>query len=540
MRMNLRIKKILPAIMFLFLVSLSGAGGGAKDAKDAPQRLTILHTNDVHGHLRPFSYPEVPFLRNGSVIAGNMQSATLLGAAFDLPARRNIGGIARRATLASRIRSELSGQGTPSLLVDAGDFFYYSAFSNEYHGDADVLAMNQAGYDYATFGNHEFDVTLAQLNKMIADARFHFLCANVKEKAGQKPLGKRYEVRQIGAVRIGIFGLVESGIDRSVAGRDGLIAEDPQVVAPAIVEELRGQNKADIVILISHLGDAMDLQLARKAKAIDVIIGSHWHTRLPEGRFVPWSGGLKPDEVNGTVIVQAGQWGGEMGQLDLLLQKNAEGKWRVQRYQERLLPVTSETPEDPAVNNVLEKLWAPIAAKYGEVLANATADFAERGDDFPQNNLFADLIRADLGVEVEFEGTGGVHWPIVSGPVTREALVDLDQNQTTIVTFRMKGSEIRRFVQSSTPIASGLRYRMYRGKLEAITAGDNPLDDAHVYSCATSSSVAGRMNGFEVLEKQDTGRSWSELVLNAIRKARTIAPAYDGRRIVVDQPRSPR
>ena len=525
-----RKRVLLLAILLSFLASPSRAA-------DPPQRLTILHTNDVHGHLRPFSYPGISLLRSGVVSEGNMQSAGLL-AAFDLATRRDIGGIARRATLAARIRTDLAKQQTPVWMIDAGDIFFYSPFSNEYHGDADVLAMNQAGYDFATFGNHEFDITLDQLKKMIADARFHFLCANITDKATSRPLAKPYEVRQIGAVRVGIFGLVETGVGRSVAASGGLTAEDALTTATSVVAELRGPQKADVIVLISHLGDSMDQQLALKTQGIDVIIGAHWHTRLPQGKLVQWSDELKPDEINGTIVVQTGQWGGELGRLDLLLQKNTAGKWRVNRYHERLIPVTSETPEDPAVNAVLDKLWAPIAAKYDEVLATATADFAERGDDLSQNNLYADLVRAEFGVEVEFEGTGGVHWPIVSGPVTRGALVDLDQNQSTVVTFRMKGSEIRRFVQRSTPIGSGLRYRMFRGKLDAITVGDSPLDDARVYSCAASSSMAGRMNGFEVLDRTDTKKPWSDVVIGAIRKARTITPAYDGRRIVVDNPRS--
>ena len=535
-RLNMRTNSIILAILLSCLVSPSRASDPSSGSSDAPQRLTILHSNDVHGHLRPYSYPEISSLRSGSVLAGSMMAGSILGA-FDLPARRDIGGIARRATLATLIRTDLAKRDTPVWLIDAGDFFYYSAFSNEYQGDADVLAMNQAGYDFATLGNHEFDITLAQLKKLIADARFHFLCANVTESATRRPLVKRNEVRQVGAVRVGIFGLVTNSA-HSRAASEGLEFEDGVTAASAAVAELRGPMKADIVILISHPGGSLDKQLARKVPGIDVILASHWHTRLPQGEIVQWSDELKPDELNGTIIVQAGQWGGELGRLDLLLQKNAAGKWRVNRYQEGLIPVTSETPEDPAVTAVLNRLWAPYAAKYDEVLATATADFADRGDDFSQNNLFADVVRAEFGVEVEFEGLGGVHWPIVAGPVTRAALVDLDQNSSTVVTFRMKGSEIRRFVQKSTPISSGLRYRMFRGKLEAITVGDAPLDDARVYSCAASSSLAARMNGFEVLDKRDTKRPWSDVVIDAIRKARTITPAYDGRRIVVDTPRS--
>jgi 5'-nucleotidase / UDP-sugar diphosphatase len=505
----------------------------AVPVSDASQRLTILHSNDVHGHLRPFSYPGIESPGTGSILAGSMMSDGAI-AAFDLPARRDIGGIARRATIAARIRAELAKQGTPVWLIDAGDFYYYSAWSNETHGVADVIAMNRAGYDYATFGNHEFEDSLAQLKRLIATARFDFLCANVADSATGRPLTQRCVIRQVGAVRVGVFGLVTGSVARKPAAREGLAIEDPVRAAAALVARLRGPDQADIVVLISHCGDPMDRRLAREVRGIDVIVGSHWHTRLPQGELVRWSDELKPDEVDGTIIVQAGQWGGELGRLDLLLERNAAGQWRVVRYQERLIPVTGETPDDPAVAAVLDSLWAPYAARYDEVLATATADFADRGDDLARNNLVADAVRAALGVEVEFESPGGMHLPILAGPVTRAMLADLDQRSATIVTFRMRGSEIRRFVQRSRPVASGLRYRMFCGRFEDLTVGGAPLDDARVYSCAGSSALAGRLDGFETLEWRDTKRLRADVVIAAIRKRVTIAPAFDGRRVVVD------
>jgi 2',3'-cyclic-nucleotide 2'-phosphodiesterase (5'-nucleotidase family) len=335
-------------------------------------------------------------------------------------------------------------------------------------------------------------------------------------------------------VRVGIFGLVTASAARKPAAKEGLVVEDVFSAAPAIVRKLRGLEKADIVILISHCGESVDRRLARDVPGIDAIVGGHSHTRLPQGELVSWSDTLKADEVNGTVVVQAGQWGGELGRLDLLLEKNSAGKWRVNRYHARLIPVTSVTPGDSAVTAALDSLWAPCAAKYDEVLATATADFVEREDDLPQHNLFADAVRSQFGVEVEFEGGGGVHWPIVAGPVTRAMLVDVDQRPFTVVTFRMKGSEIRRLVRQFKPIGSGLRYRMFSDSLEAITVGEAPLDDARVYLCATDSFMAGRLGGFAMIEKQDTKRRWADVVIEAIRKAGTISPTYDGRRIVVD------
>ena len=505
--------KIRPIILALGLFCL------AAPASAAAQRLTILHSNDVHGHLRPFSYPLIA-LRDNRIA--------------DLPARRDIGGIARRATITARIRAELAAQGTPAWLVDAGDFYYYSPFSIEYHGKADVLAMNSAGYDFAALGNHEFEEPLDRLKELLAAARFPFVCANVSERSSGLPLVRSHEVRRVGEVRIGIFGLVEGSAAKYPAAQEGLVISDPFAVAPAMVARLRGPEKADIVILISHCGHDADLKLARAVPGIDVIVGGHSHTRLPQGEIAWRSDELKPQEVNGTIIVQAGQRGGELGRLDLLMEKNASGPWRVGRFRERLIPVTGETPDDPAVAAVLEELWAPHAAKYDAVLATASADFADRGDDSAQVNFIADAVRAEFGVEVAFEGLAGVHHPILAGPVTRALLSDLDQRRFTIVTFRMSGGEIRRLVQRFQPVASGLRYRIFCGRLEEITVGAAPLNDERVYSCAANSALAGRLEGFLALGKRDTQRLWSEVVLDAIRKAGTIRPAYDGRRVVIE------
>lgn len=524
------------AMVFIAPPSSAQSGIALPKPSDGTQQLTILHSNDVHGQLRPFSYPSGPTFGRASMLSGSMQGAQTL-AMFDLPARQNIGGIARRATVAGRIRKEQAAQGTPVWLIDAGDIFHYSPFSLEYHGDADVLAMNAAGYDMVGFGNHEFDVTTDQFRNFVKDAKFDFLCANVTDSTTHETIVKPYEIRQVGDVRVGICGLV-TDVSRSQAAKGAFDCADYASVAPGLLAKLRGEQKADIVVFITHIGESEDKNLAHDVPGIDVIIGAHSHHRLPDGEFVSWSDQMKPDEVNGTVIVQAGQWGGELGRLDLMMKKNAEGKWRVCRYHEALIPITSDIPENDEVNATLDKLWAPYAVKYNEVLATATADFVERGDDLSQSYLYADAVRAAMGTELEFDRTGSDFWPVVTGKVTRASLVDLEQSTSTVVTFRMKGSEIRRFVEKSTPIISGLRYRVVYGKLEQIALANGPLDDAREYTCAANSAAVSRMDGFEVLDKKDTGQSWAETVRAGVRKMGTITPAYDGRRVVVSAPRS--
>ena len=110
-----------------------------------------------------------------------------------------------------------------------------------------------------------------------------------------------------------------------------------------------------------------------------MIVGGHSHTRLPSGDMVWHSQDLKVSSVNGTVIVQAHQWGGELGRLDLLFVKDQAGTWQVDRYRARLIPVTPDFPEDPGVAAVVNQFWKPIAAQFGEVVGQAGGEFASRG-----------------------------------------------------------------------------------------------------------------------------------------------------------------
>ncbi|MGD0308429.1 MAG: metallophosphoesterase, partial [Acidobacteriota bacterium] len=186
----------------LILLILLPALGAAQQVS-----LTILHTNDTHSHLLPFSYPDVE--PAGSDIAA-------------LKVRQNIGGIARRATLVKHLRDDLEPRGTTVWLVDAGDFFDGTPFSTEYHGKADAEAMNAAGYTFGTLGNHEFNIPLATLREVIAMFKFPILCANVTENATGKLLLPASEIRSLGPLKIGVFGLVTREASSYPAAKDQL------------------------------------------------------------------------------------------------------------------------------------------------------------------------------------------------------------------------------------------------------------------------------------------------------------------------------
>jgi 5'-nucleotidase/UDP-sugar diphosphatase len=499
-------------ILFLAVLLAIGLASGCCLAAS----LTILHTNDTHGHLLPFSYPSM-----------NDFCSSL----SDLQERKDIGGIARRATLVKQVRSELKKKGTPVWLVDAGDFSDGTPFSVEYHGEADVAAMNAAGYDFATLGNHEFNHTLAQLREVVSLARYPVLCANVTLAATGQPLTQAYRVRRVGPIRVGIFGLVTTDAASYPAGREGVMISNEIETARKVVATLR--SKADIIVLISHCGQDLDKKLASAVPGIDLIIGGHSHSRLPSGELIWRSDDLMADRINGTIIVQAHQWGGELGRCDLLFKKDPSGRWHVDRYRARLIPVTSALQPDAGVAAVVDQYWGPVSPRYEEVIGEAAGDFISRGDDWAEYNLVADAIRETFGTEVEFENQGGVRSPLIKGKITRGDIVNLDPFSNTIVTFKIAGLQLREILKKQAPAVSGVCYRIENGELAEVTVNGEPLQEERAYTGAANSYFADCcLKGLDV---HDTRKSRVSVLIDYIRNQGVIRPAYDGRRTVITE-----
>jgi 5'-nucleotidase len=328
---------------------------------------------------------------------------------------------------------------------------------------------------------------------------------------------------------VAVFGLITKEAATYPAGKEAFDVTDEVAAAKQTVAALRGQ--ADIIVALSHAGENVDQQLAQQVPEIDVIVGGHSHTRLPSGEMVWHSQDLKVSSVNGTIIVQAHQWGGELGRLDLLFVKDQTGAWQVDRYRARLIPVSPDIPEDAGVAAVVDQFWKPIAPQYGVVIGQAAGEFASRGDDQAEYNLVADAVRESFNAEFGMENMGGVRAPLIRGAITKADLVTLDPFSNTVVTFKATGKEIRAILQRYTPAVSGIRYRVENKVLIDATIGGQPLDDARTYSGVTNSYFAGvALKGLTTL--QDTGKARLDVLIDYIRQKGTVRPAYDGRRIV--------
>lgn len=220
------------------------------------QPLVIMHTNDTHSQIDPYSY-------KGDV---------------------NVGGFLRREAAIREVRA----QNPNTLLFDAGDFSQGTPYFNVFKGYMEVRLMNAMGYDAATLGNHEFDNGSAALAARLKTADFPVVCANYK--FANKKLAKvvkPYIIIERGGHRIGVFGLAVN-LDGYVAPQIAreVTYLDPVACARQMVKELQNQN-CDLIVCLSHLGvntseKDNDFEIARQVPEIDVIVGGHSHEEMAQ------------------------------------------------------------------------------------------------------------------------------------------------------------------------------------------------------------------------------------------------------------------
>ncbi|MCJ7628082.1 MAG: metallophosphatase [Longimicrobiales bacterium] len=279
-------------------VAVAGAAGGlllpewVRGQEPYPDevRLVILHTNDTHSRMDPFPMDGGPF--------------------------QGLGGVARRTTVIERVRAEHPNV----LLLDSGDIFQGTPYFNFFKGEVEFKAMSAMNYQVATLGNHDFDNGVDGMVEMMPHAAFDFVSANYDVSGSPLEAHVRpWVIREVGGVRVGIFGLGVAFDGLVLASlHEGIRHTDPLAAARRAVTELRAQG-CSLVVCLSHLGYRYggvlpsDTRLAQEVEGIDLILGGHSHTFMAEPDVYPQVGGSQ------TIVNQVG-WGGmRLGRIDVVL-----------------------------------------------------------------------------------------------------------------------------------------------------------------------------------------------------------------------------
>ena len=353
----------------------------------------ILHMTDTHAQLKPvyFREPSInlgigamqgrpphlvgrAFLDRFGISADSAEAYAFTCLEFEKSAVRfgKLGGFAHLKTLIDRLRSD-AGEGR-SLLLDGGDLWQGTGLANAMKGADMVEAANLLGIEAMT-GHWEFTYGEEALRANLERFKGEFLAQNVflteeaafnDAKAFDAASGRVFKpatIKEVGGYRIAVIGQAFPYVPIAHPKRFtpdwtfGIHDDELQ----KLVTSLRGNDKVDAVILLSHNGMDVDLKLASRVSGIDVILGGHTHDAVPQPVPVANAGGT-------TLVTNAGSNGKFLGVLDLEI---AKGRVNDVRY--RLLPVFSELLKPDA------KMQALIEKLYGAARLRLCREDCDRG-----------------------------------------------------------------------------------------------------------------------------------------------------------------
>ncbi|MBF0158170.1 MAG: thiosulfohydrolase SoxB [Magnetococcales bacterium] len=378
---------------------------------------TRLH-HDPHHRLPPYLTGQA-FLDHFAIDSGSLAAHLCTPVNFVAMAQEigPVGGMAHMATMIRRTRAERGHDNV--LLLDGGDTWQGSYTSMLMAGDDMIQICNRLGVEAMT-AHWEFTYGASRLLENVGKLHGKLLAHNVGDSEREEPIFNDYHLFEKGGNRIAVIG--QAFPHTTVAHPRRVIPKWSiglrQANLQQTVESARSEG-AHLVVLLSHNGLEVDLELAAHLVGIDIILGGHSHDVLPQPMVVANAGGR-------TLVCNAGSNGKFLGRIDLDVRKGRLVEWRYQ-----LMPVLPRfVPAAPDIAHLIHALREPHEAMLGQELGQSETELYRR-DNF--NSSFDDLIGLALCEELESELAifPGFRWGTALLPgqmISREAIY----NQTAI------------------------------------------------------------------------------------------------------------
>ncbi|EGT4273863.1 bifunctional UDP-sugar hydrolase/5'-nucleotidase UshA [Cronobacter sakazakii] len=504
------------AVALLAGLSLLSGGASAWE-QDKTYNITILHTNDHHGHFWRNEYGEY--------------------------------GLAAQKTLVDSVRREVTAQGGSVLLLSGGDINTGVPESDLQDAEPDFRGMNLIGYDAMAVGNHEFDNPLSVLRQQEKWAKFPLLSANIYQKSTNERLFKPWAIFKPQGIKIAVIGLTTD--DTAKIGNPEYFTDiefrKPADEAKLVIQELQQNEKPDVIIAATHMGHydngdhgsnaPGDVELARAlpAGALTMIVGGHSQDPVcmasENKKQVDYVPGMPcaPDRQNGTWIVQAHEWGKYVGRADFQFRN---GEMKLVRYQ--LIPInlkkkvtwdngqtervlyTPQIPENPQMLSLLtpfqKKGQAQLMVKIGSVNGQLEGDRSKvRFVQTSMGHLILNAQIARTGADFAVMSGGGIRDSIEGGDITYKDVLKVQPFGNTLVYVDMTGKEVLEYLTAvaqkkpdsgAYPQFANVSFTASGGTLNDVKIKGEPVDPAKTYRMATLSFNATGGDGYPPIDKK--------------------------------------
>ena len=326
------------------------------------------------------------------------------------------------------------------LYAIAGDMFRGSVIDEEYRGLSTIDIMNMLSPDIVTIGNHELDYGVAHLLFIEKCAQFPIINTNLYVKNGRR-LFTPSRIFEIDGMKILFIGIItEEALSQTK--QDAIIGPfidvaDAKEEVGRICEAYKNVD-VDFTVLLTHIGIEADKKLVKELLpewGVDIIIGGHSHTFMEA-----------PVVENGIVIAHAGTGTNIIGRFDINVDVDNN---RIDSWEWKCVPITDKNcPRDEKLSELTEKYKAATDRKYERIVTRFENKLThpQRNTETELGNLFADVFRESLGLDVMLLGSGSIRSDVLGPVVAYGGLTEAFPFDDGIYMFRVTGEMFRRMM----------------------------------------------------------------------------------------------
>lgn len=455
------------------------------------KKLTILHSNDMHGDF----------------LAENIDDNL-------------VGGVSMLSGYIQKTRQEEKN----TIYCIAGDMFRGSVIDSEFQGMSTIEIMNMISPDVVTLGNHETDYGIAHLLFIEKCAKFPIINANLHIKTNGARLFKSHYIAEIDGMKVLFIGILTEEV-LSQTKNDGLIGSfvDINEAAQEVGNICNAYNAVDIdfTVLLTHIGFEEDKKLAAQLDpswGVDVIVGGHSHTFIDE-----------PAKVNDILIVQAGTGTDQIGRFDIMIDTDNNC---VDSYEWKTVPINDDNcPRDEALEKILTHYKSQTDKKYSRLITRFKKKLTHpsRTQETALGGLFADVMRECLGLDIMLLGSGSVRSTELGPIVLFSDLCECFPYDDAAYMIKVTGEQLKRMIKFMVrdevwegahcefyQLSTGMRvtYDAKKHEFSRFDFNGEPIDDNKIYKVGLQQFHFNNLEDFFAVSLDEIAKNGNPVMIS--------------------------
>ena len=356
-------------------------------------------------------------------------------------------------------KEEMQGETPYVTLVDAGDAIQGAPVGTLSEGEYLVQIMNEAGYDFAIPGNHEFDYGMDRLLSLSSRLDCGYYSCNFVNLPSKTTVFAPYKMMTYDDIKVAYVGVsTPESITKStpayfqdIFGRyrygfcEDATGEALYGQIQKYVDDARNKG-ADYVVVVGHLGNDGTTEywssrsVIANTTGIDALIDGHSHEAYMET--------IANKDGEPVVLTQTGTKLANIGKITITTEGEVKAELVASVPEEAAEAVSGQAMTD-TINGIKAQYEESLKVVLGHTDVELTDKNPETGARAVRNSetnlgdFCADAMRYTMGADIGFMNGGGIRANIEAGDITYEDALTVFPYGNMICMVEISGQNIK-------------------------------------------------------------------------------------------------